>query len=261
MKHIFCGLLSALLLLGLGACAQTPGGPGPAETLPPAAVSEGTGQEAAVMRLKIATVSENSFLGMGVGDRATPGELYVVPTKDAAYATDTPLAPGMVVDVFYDGLVQETYPATIAKPARIALTDTEDDLVGFYVGVLKEIYEYDPALNSEIDKLAFDLSETANLSESEKAALAYRMGCEYGMETLSGTYEGLCEQGYIDKENLYFPDGLLFQINQVEQKSETEFTFSLSKWRSGTGAVGMDDCTAERTGNQWHFTPGGMWIS
>ncbi len=144
-------------------------------------------------------------------------------------------------------------------PAAPASQDAA--LVDFYFNVLTELYESDEGLNSEIDTLAFDLTEANNLSEADKAALVERMGEQYGFATVCGTFEELCEQGYIDREKLYFPDGLLFRIDEVEVKGKNRFTFGMSKWRSGLGAIGADDCKATGKNGVWSYTAGAMWIS
>ena len=53
--------------------------------------------------------------------------------------------------------------------------------------------------------------------------------------SLAATYDELYEQGYIDKDKLYFEKGLLFSIEDTAIIN-TSFIFNASKWRSGLGA-------------------------
>ena len=79
------------------------------------------------------------------------------------------------------------------------------------------------------------------------------------MEVLEGTWQELADEGYIDEENLYFPDGVLITLAVTEGDREG-FRFTLDKWRSGLGAVG---CSGEAgfDGQWWNYTIGEHWIS
>ena len=67
-----------------------------------------------------------------------------------------------------------------------------------------------------------DLSGFTGLTEGEKAAVAYAFGMEHDILPVMGTWEELAEQGYIDRENLYWEDGCLFSITgETEEEPAT----------------------------------------
>ena len=245
-----------LLAVCMAACKNHTDAPA---SEPTPAVQRTEEPQTAVMRLKIAEVHENTLLCAGVGDKALPGELYAV--SGAYWPYGRTIEAGMTVDVTYNGEVLESYPMELCEPELIKLVEDGGDLVGMYRRACSDLYEQDTALNADITLLAFDLSGAVNLTGSEKSALIYLVAGEYGLEPLTGTYQELCDSGYIDADELYFHDGLLFTINEVEEQSETAFTFSIAKWRSGLGALGMSGCTAELKDCVWSYAPGGMWIS
>ena len=67
-------------------------------------------------------------------------------------------------------------------------------------------------------------------------------------------------QGLIDDKNLNFETGVLFKITD-EIISDNTFSFQISKWRSGTGAIYYSDCKALKTGDSWEYSLGGFAIS
>ena len=178
---------------------------------------------------------------------------------EVAGASFEELAPGMHVRVEYGGQMKESYPAQLVGATRLTVTQTEPDVAGACLELLAEIYAEDPALNSDTTLLAVDLSEASILSAGEKSAVLYLAGVDFGMEVLEGTWQELADEGYIDEENLYFPDGVLITLAVTEGDREG-FRFTLDKWRSGLGAVG---CSGEAgfDGQWWNYTIGEHWIS
>ena len=131
----------------------------------------------------------------------------------------------------------------------------------------------DPALSASIDVAkknttvfyeddypAFDLSKTTNLSESEKSALIYVLGNKYKLQTVSGTFEQLRKDGYIDKDLLEFKNGILFSFEVIKQ-SENSFMFNAEKWRSGIGAYFFNECKAKKINGIWDYKIGSEAIS
>ncbi len=209
----------------------------------------------------VAHVTGSSFLLAG----ETAGDLWFVSTDVPVFGADeTPseaaVAVGQIVEVGYSGGIMETYPAQLGGPTYVKQTGEVRDTFLLYRQVFDDLWETDPALNSEITYIAFDLQGAANLNDGEKAALIYRIGCDYGKEILTGTWRELCDQGYIDEENLYFENGILFTFS-VSEDNGNKFTFDAEKWRSGLGAYFFTDCTAERTGSGWTYEVGAHAIS
>lgn len=195
-----------------------------------------------------ADILRNSLAGLALTDsEGNPMELAA-------------LAPGMLVDIAFSGQIMETYPAQLDNPTAVKVVGQEADLVGFYLGVLNDLYDIDPGLNSDISILGFDLTELDNLSAAEKSALVWLMGEEKGLETVTGTFDELAAGGYIDKENLYFANGILFSID-TDDIEENSFKFDAEKWRGGLGAYFFEDCTATKSNNTWSYTVGAEAIS
>ena len=129
-----------------------------------------------------------------------------------------------------------------------------------YRQAVEALWDSDSGLLTDMTVLGCDLSELTNLSEGERAGLIWALGEQYGLEPVSGTYEELAEQGYIDKEKLAFSEGVLLKLAVTEEKTD-RFTFDISLWRGGTGAVGHDGCKAALKGGAWSYEPGDAWIS
>ncbi len=165
------------------------------------------------------------------------------------------------VDVTYDGGIMESYPGMFSGISGIRVTGRKNTLVPFYMQVLNDVYQTDTALNSNAEMLAFDLSQTTNLTESEKNAFLYLSGNKYGKEAFFASYDDLKEQGYLSEDGLFFENGVLITIVVSEVGLDDGFEFSVSKWRSGTGAVGYSECIAKKKKDSWTYEPGGAWIS
>ena len=62
----------------------------------------------------------------------------------------------------------------------IQVVKEEDDLIGFYLDVIQDLFDTDPGLNDKIEMIAFDLSKADNLDEAEKDALIWMAGSMLG---------------------------------------------------------------------------------
>ncbi len=263
MKRITAIILTLIMALALSACADnnnTNSGHLPS-------TSPGTAPSDIVLTARIMQIYGNSLLLANISEDANASDLYMVPTDslvilstDGSDVDKGALASGMIVEVAYDGVVMESYPMQLGNPSSIEIKDQGTDLMGFYKQVIDELYSEDTGLNDSISVLAFDLTGIVNLTGTEKSALVYVLGNAYGMESLQGTFDELCEQGYIDKEKLFFKSGLLFELSDTLAENNS-FTFDISKWRSGLGAIGMQDCKAMYKDGVWTYIKGGMWIS
>lgn len=166
--------------------------------------------------------------------------------------------PGDLLRISYDGTIRESYPAQISA-LRIEYLGPELKLGGF-MAVIDDIYREDSALNDSIKMIAFDTGEWG-LTEIEKEIILAWAKEEYGYDTLQASFEELAEQGLIDKKNLYFPEGILIELKNVEwNEQDSTLKCSVSKWRSGLGAIGAD-VEATFDGGSWKLTKSKMWIS
>lgn len=215
---------------------------------------------------KIVQVEGNNVLLAGDAAQAA-GDLVRVTLQGAAVTDGNGndadvdlLRAGMVVEVGYNGMVMETYPSQIAAAETLRVLSEDEDLVGFYLQVLDDLYQTDEGLNGGISLLAFDLDAAQNLSAGEKAALCHLAGERYGLETMQAGFDELCEAGYIDREALYFETGLLITLEDMPISKGT-FTFDIQKWRGGLGAYFFTDCTAEKKDGVWTYRIGAEAIS
>lgn len=245
---MFIGLYFCLCLLIGGCGAAGSGAPVPGGAPSGEEQSGGESSQPALVTAICRVVStDGSLLLAGMdGD----SNIYILPPED-----NTDLAAGALVEVSYDGTVMETWPAqfggvTAVKTARGGF----DDRCALYRQVLEDLWEVDSGLNGDVTYIGVDLSRTS-LSDSERAAVAWAFAGRHGGELVTGTWEELAEQGYIDRENLYWEDGILFSITEQEMEGTyglTPVTFDAEKWRSGLGAYFFCDCTSvQSAGGHW----------
>ena len=149
-----------------------------------------------------------------------------------------------------------------------------EDVCELYLGVLEDLWSVDSGLNSKIHQIGIDLSELSHLTEVEKDTVMSEFASKHDLPYIIGTWEELCEQGYIDKDNLYWEDGLFFSIKTNEDAewnlpaikdgdAVPELTsFDAQKWRSGLGAYFFGQCTAQKNADgTWSYAVGVEAIS
>lgn len=257
MKRIFTVVLVIMIAISLTSCVNN----GDNRNI------NDPNNELEVLTAKIMNITGNSILLANMSENANNADIYWFNTNGISiYGTKgeklnyNVLQGGMVVDVEFDGIVQDSFPMGLGEVNSVRIIEQKDDLVNFYLGVIDDLYNTDKGLNDGISVIAFDLTEIKNLSETEKTALVYIASNIYDVETMSGTFEELSEQGYIDKENLYFENGLLFTLKD-EEVSGNQFKFDVQKWRSGLGAYYFTDCIAEKKDDKWTYEIGTHMIS
>ena len=136
-------------------------------------------------------------------------------------------------------------------------------LCELYLQVLEDLWNVDSGLNNEISQIGIDLSELSNLDENQKEYVMSKFASKHNFPYIVGTWEELCEQGYIDKENLLWEDGLFFSIktNKDAIKADSEsleyISFDAHKWRGGLGAYFFSECLAQKNNDgKWSYTVG-----
>ena len=228
----------------LAACAAGRSGPVPGGTPSGEEQTGGeTTQPASVIAICRVIAAEDSQLLLA-GTDGDPG-IYTLSTED-----DTRLIPGALVEVTYDGSILETWPTQFGGVTAVeTMAGGFDDRCALYLQVLEDLWDVDSGLNGDVTYLGVDLSRTS-LSDSERAAVAWAFAGRHGGELVTGTWEELADQGYIDRENLYWEDGVLFSIAEKEEpvyfmpEGMAAVTFDAQKWRSGLGAYFFCDCTS-----------------
>lgn len=256
--------LSALLCLTACSARAPAGGPASDGAPPPVQAEEGT-----ALRCRVVDGAAEGDLLLAGEDggvyRLTLAEdvpVRLVTPENAPEGADadaSALEDGMTVSVAYGGEVLESYPARFAEVSGLtayALGTAENpcgtcyDLCGLYLQVLEDLWDTDGGLNGGIALLGMDLSRApGELTGAERDALAWRFGELHGLEVVQGTWEELADQGYIDRENLSWEDGLLFSITPAEGREGEAYSlpgvfFNAEKWRSGLGAYYFMDCSA-----------------
>ncbi|MGN0625090.1 MAG: hypothetical protein ACI4I8_02380 [Oscillospiraceae bacterium] len=257
MKKIFAAAAAFFILTGCGQVGQESS---PPQETPPSNLTAET------MNCQILYRMEESLLLAKEGDGIT-GELILfspagidVVDEQGNTAQPSQLEAGMTIQIHYDGSVLESYPCQLSGVTALRITGTFESLLPFYLDRIDELYQEDAGLNEGAEKIALDLTELTNLTEKEKEALCYLVGCRYEKEAFQSTYEKLCEEGQIDREEMYYQDGMILSLSSQE-RSERSFTFSAMKWRSGLGAIGYRDVKAEQKNGQWKYQIENWFIS
>lgn len=194
---------------------------------------------------------------------------------DGRPASAGDLADGMPLEIAFNGLVLETFPAQLGQVISISGYSTGTpqcpgggyyDLCGLYLRALDDLWERDPALNEDISTVSLDLSQApGGLLESEKSALVWRFGALHDVESLDLTFDELRDQGYLtasslstpapeegeDFSNLWYSweDGCLFSIRENHRHDAECYSlpilfFDAEKWRTPLGGYCLYDCSA-----------------
>ena len=252
MKRRWCGLALATGILLLAACGQGGGetGADPAESRD----KQNPGGNAQIYA-RVVSADEERILLAGLtpfsGAESPWQGVYAVDPEDwdRALSPGQMAEPGALVVVGFDGNVEETRPARLGDLAGVTVhPEGFDNLCVRYLEVLEDLWEEDPALNHAAVRLGFDLTGT-RLSSSEQEAVALAFRDAHGDLPMEfGSLEELMDQGIIDRENLYWPDGVHFSIRE-EGAAEDAVTFEAVKWKSGLGAVYYSGCTSVRDGD------------
>ena len=272
MKRWIALLCAAALLVGFAACGKTTA---QEETTAPengtAETDEAGTPQGEPLRLRVIDGAGTGLFTLAGEDAsavytASADELTV--SIDGQPSTPEALENGMTLSVEPGYELLETWPAQFAGATVRAETDNDGygDLCGLYLTVLEDLWENDAGLNGDISYISVDLaSAPGGLSEGERAALAWIFAGRHGAQPLQLSFEGLKENGYVNEQELYWKDGLLFSMKATDgaKQSEKKITFDAEKWRSGTGAIFYNGCTAKRgKGLLWQpYQPGAFAIA
>lgn len=139
------------------------------------------------------------------------------------------------------------------------LTNEDKLIVDMYTHIIKQIYEEEDALNHEITMISLIL-EDEELKIEQKETIFSNIKNLYGYEVIEKDYEQLKEEGYLSEDGFYFEEGIVITVNDVIRTSEG-FKYSVSKWRSGLGAIGSNDNEIKLVDGTFSVTSGVFWIS
>ena len=224
--------------------------------------------------------------GAATGQLVLAGEresdVYTLDMKDIKVFLDgrkadaSALEDGMMAEIVHSGWIQTTYPGTFSDvyEVRVYSLGSEKnpggsyyDVCGLYLQVLEDLWNADPGLNSEIQYISVDLTDApGNLTDGEKAAIAWIFGGKHGVQALTLNSEELKEQGYFteivytgtglpmssddNRPKAYlWEDGELFTI--IDNMGQDAVSYSLPvvkfnawKWRTPLGAYWFSNCSA-----------------
>ena len=239
----------------------------------------GCEKEQEISYLRIVDGAETGQLVLA-GERAS--DVYTLDMKDIKVFLDgkksdaSVLEDGMMAEILHNGWIQTTYPGTFSDvyEVRVYSLGSEKnpggsyyDLCGLYLQVLEDLWNKDAGLNEEIQYISVDLTDApGNLTNGEKAAIAWIFGGKHGVQALTLTSEELKEQGYYteivytgtglpmssddNRPKAYmWEDGVLFTI--IDNMGQDAATYSLPvikfdawKWRTPLGAYFFSNCSA-----------------
>lgn len=152
------------------------------------------------------------------------------------------LHTGMIVDLTWNGTVQETYPAKFSYDKLKDTGNTGSDTITLYKRLIQALAEVDPGLNEGIKQSYFDFSKVDSLSDAEKEGLAYMCGSFFDVWGSLATREELAADGILDPEK-GLEDSILVIIEEISVEGNTVIC-NAEKFRSGTGAYYFNDVTA-----------------
>lgn len=276
-KHCLAMLLFCVMLLAACSGAAETGSSGTEQSglnyTSNDGTSDGSEAEADTARTLCRIVDGAGSDTLVLAAQSEPGEVYTLTpdsipvTLDGKPADSDQLQNGMLVTVVSNGCAETIWPAHFGEVYAIeAESKGRNDRCSLILQVFEDLWQYDSGLNGEIHILGFDIDEALLPLNTERMAVAWVFSCRHGTgaEFVMGSWQQLADEGYIDGENLYWEDGLLFSINIVEGKEQTDkkLFFDTQKWRSGLGAIFFTECTAkmDRSGS-WSYEPGGFAIS
>lgn len=170
------------------------------------------------------------------------------------------LKPGDLVRISYNGGIRESYPAQISA-SLIELTG-RNILIDAYIALIDDIYKEDPGLNGNISMMALNTLGWSDLTDIDKEIIFSLLKASYGLEILEATYDELVKQGLIDEEMLYFEKGILIIIKNFNYDEEKQaISCSIEKWRSGKGAIGSNNVTAEYKDGKWEISKTNIYMA
>ncbi len=210
----------------------------------------------------------------------TANDVYTLSVEDITVYLDgekadaSVLEDGMMIEVVHSGEILETYPASFGDGKWIDayslgteknLGGTMYDLCGLYLKVLDDLWEKDSGLNGGAEYVSVDLSHApGNLTEGEKAAIAWIFAGKHDAVPLALSSEELAEQGYFTEISLSYmgkgssgenerklyqwENGILFTITDSSVEGEVYslpvIKFDAMKWRTPLGAYYFSNCSA-----------------
>ena len=204
---------------------------------------------------------------------------------DGAETDYTALRDGMTVELAFNGLIAESFPAQPGESYSLTVVEEGDGQCALWLQVLEDLWAVDDGLNGGITQVGVDLSQVPGLTDGERSAIAWAFASAHNVSSVTGTLEELWEEGYFtpttepvsgpDSLALYcWEDGVHFSIDVDEEavwnlpslgpgeEPPELVAFDAQKWRSGLGAYFFGDCVGQRgEDGAWTYTVGAELIA
>lgn len=286
-SHLFALLLPCILLLsGCGGEPRETATPTVSPTVEPPSLAQD--EEPSYLTATIVDGAETGKLllaGEAGYDVYTIGVQDLPVWLDGAETDYTALRDGMTVELAFNGLIAESFPAQPGESYSLTVVEEGDGQCALWLQVLEDLWTVDDGLNGGITQVGVDLSEVPGLTQGERSAIAWAFATAHNVSSVTGTLEELWEEGYFtpttepvsgpDSLALYWwEDGVHFSIDVDEEavwnlpslgpgeEPPELVAFDAQKWRSGLGAYFFGDCVGQRgEDGAWTYTVGAELIA
>jgi len=139
-------------------------------------------------------------------------------------------------------------------------SESESGLADLYIQVFSDLLDKDPALNSDIKFIAIDFNTVKDLSKEDKDKIIEYFKKD-NIEIKDASLEDLKESGLFDDQQLYIKDGILLKVDKYKEYTKKRIMLEASKYRSGTGAIGVEYSFKKKWGKWALIEARGIWIS
>lgn len=253
-KRFFPALLCVVLLCLLTACE----GRSPVDTpapSPTAAPPQNSAQSPAPAETDApaAQMKPSKIIGIRDGglvvDFQGQGCTILPMPEEVEFATEEwgkELKPGMIVELIGGGSLRMSYPGQTAAD-KLVVTGYDGGLISLYQEVLDDLMARSPELSQEIQYVSYDGKGVWNLTQREWDSLIWLQ--RTGAQMLTYSLGELEEQGYVQKPDYAWPDGVLLQL-ATEDENEDSFTLNCTKWRSKERSIKVQ-YQAKRENGVW----------
>lgn len=223
---------------------------------------DGPAHESGGRQFEILDVRDNYLLVCELGKEYglyTVGHGPVQKDENGKDIQISDLLPGMIAELGWNGMVEESYPAKFTYDSLRLTGRTGNKEFTLYTKILKELAEKDEGLNDGIGASYFDFTSVGSLTAEEKEGLAYIAGGYFGGMGTQATAEELAEEGILDRDK-GIENGILITIEEISRE-ENRVELNARKYRSGTGAYYFNDVKAEYKDGEWTYQIGFEAIS
>lgn len=153
------------------------------------------------------------------------------------------LSPGMIVEITWDGQIQDASPASISADA-LQVVEQADDLVGLYLTALTGLWDGNSDLVKGAKRLQLDVSALTHLTGAEQAALAYLCSCKMSFLPYELTaWDGLAADGSVQ-----------FSVTPEGTPDSGAFSFTVQLCRGSQPPVCAVFTASRGESGQWSCT-------